>query len=349
MKADTSDQLAADDEAWTVLNPPRRAKVLLVTPGNEPLQTALATKSVRELAEVQVQPPGFLKTKPYQDQAAEALLDLVIYDRCRPERMPRANTLFIGSLPVDCGWSAGAKANAPQIIDADASHPLLQWIDLGDVLLAEGTPLRVPAGGTVLVDSDSGPMLAIAPREGFEDAVLGFVIVDETAAADGKSQRFIGTNWPIRVSFSSFVLNAMMYFGGNHDTRQAGCVRPGTPVTLTLPPAAAAATVRTPSGKTLPAQVLPSGRFSFAETEELGVYEVLSAGKTVERFAVDLLDAAESDIRTSGSVPTIKIGYVEVQGQAALQTGRREIWRELLLLGLVAVLVEWYMYNRRVY
>ena len=32
LKAETGDQLAVDDEAWTVVNPPRRARVLLITP-----------------------------------------------------------------------------------------------------------------------------------------------------------------------------------------------------------------------------------------------------------------------------------------------------------------------------
>ena len=32
LKAETGDQLAVDDEAWTIVNPPRRARVLLITP-----------------------------------------------------------------------------------------------------------------------------------------------------------------------------------------------------------------------------------------------------------------------------------------------------------------------------
>ena len=44
-------------------------------------------------------------------------------------------------------------------------------------------------------------MLAIAPREGFEDAVMGFVLVDQAAEPGGATQRFIGTNWLIRPSF----------------------------------------------------------------------------------------------------------------------------------------------------
>ena len=144
---------------------------------------------------MQIELPGFLKTKAYKDQAAAGGWQLAIFDRCRPERMPAANTLFIGSLPPEGGWSAGAKTGSPQIIDVETAHPLLQWIDMGDVLLGEATPLVVPRGGRVLVDSDAGPLLALAPRDAFEDVVLGFVMIDETAEPGGATKRIMGTNW----------------------------------------------------------------------------------------------------------------------------------------------------------
>ena len=57
--------------------------------------------------------------------------------------MPQANTLIhrraaaVGRL---VGRAEGR--SCPQIIDVETSHPLMQWIDLGDVVLLEGTPLN---------------------------------------------------------------------------------------------------------------------------------------------------------------------------------------------------------------
>ena len=161
LKATTDDQFDLDDVAYAVVNPPRRSHVLLVTPGNEPLRLALRTQEAAEMADVQIELARFLKTKGYKDQAAAGGWQLAIFDRCRPERMPAANTLFIGSLPPEGGWSAGAKTGSPQIIDVETAHPLLQWIDMGDVLVGEATPLVIPRGGRVLVDSDAGPLLAL--------------------------------------------------------------------------------------------------------------------------------------------------------------------------------------------
>ena len=232
LKAATGDHLALDDVAYAIISPPRRGRVLLVTPGDDPLRLALQTKAAAEMADVRVESPGFLKTKPYAEQAAAGAWQLAIYDRCRPERMPESNTLWIGSLPPEGGWSAGKPVASPQIIDVVASHPLLQWIDLGDVLVAEGTPLRPPRGGSVLVDSDAGPLLALAPRDAFEDAVLGFVILDEAAEGGGPAKRYIGTNWFIRPSFPVFVLNLLEYLGGGRDVLETAGPRPGTPVVL---------------------------------------------------------------------------------------------------------------------
>lgn len=344
LQATTNDPLPVDDQAWAVVNPPRRAKVLLVTPGNDPLRFGLGTESSLEVADVTFETPQFLETEAYQQQAAGGKFDLVIYDRCQPKRMPQANTLFFGRLPPE-GWSARPKAGVPQIIDVDPAHPLMQYVELGDVLIAEGTPLEPPPGGHVLIDSQIGPMFAVAPREGFEDAVLGFVLIDEVAGREGRLERYIGTNWPIRPSFPVFIFNTLSYLGGNRTVSGANVVRPGQPTTVETAASNKAPAVRTPDGRTIPLKEGRLGKFVFAETSQLGVYEI-TGDKTPQHFAVNLFQAMESDIRPR---PEIKVGNVKVAGQPAVVQSRQEMWKLLLLGGLVVLLLEWYIYNRRVY
>ncbi len=90
------------------------------------------------------------------------------------------------------------------------------------------------------------------------------------------------------------------------------------------------------------------GKAVLSDTGELGVYEVRSGGKTVRRFAVNLFSPAESAIRPDTS-PAIKIGDVKVDGERSWEAGRREIWKYLALAGLAVLLLEWYIYIRRVY
>lgn len=348
------DALAVDDEAYAVVDPPRRAHVLLVTPGNEPLEFALGTDSSKEIAEVEVKPPAFLDTPQYVSAALGGTYDLVIFDRCSPRtpkekpEVPQANTLTIGAVPPSAGWSAGPKADLPQIIDVETSHPLMQWTDLGDVVLLEGTPLELPPGGSVLIDSDAGAMLGLAPRERFEDVAMGFVILGEAAGKDGKIERYIGTNWPTRQSFPVFVRNMLEYFGGRQDREDSGSVRPGVPVALEGPSPKSRLRVRDPGGEQHDLTGGDMGRFSFSDTGELGVYEAFADGKPLRRFAVNLFDGVESDIGPDLE-PSIQIGYVKLAGQPGWEVARRESWKGLLVLGLAVLLLEWYIYNRRVY
>ena len=386
LRITAGDDLECDDVAWAVINPPQRSKVLVVTPGNPFLDIAFGTEAVLELADVTFAAPAFLEQEEYQRQAAAGAYDLVIFDRCQSQPMPQANTkpmpqantLFIPPLPPaeakaqpeeeksetaqeerpgSTGWRRGPEVEGAIIIDTDSTHPLMQWIDLGDVQLDLPTPLEMPPGGTALIDvqwigpdnaSKVGPVFAIAPRGGFEDAVMGFVLFDQRPDQDGKPAEFIGTNWPIRESFPVFVLNLLYYLGGCQATLEGACVQPGQMVTLENPLPGKPLEVLTPGGETVKLKETRPGKLDFTATSQLGVYEVRAAGKTLQRFAVNLFHARESDIRPAHDIQIGRGTPVEAQTWGREIT-RRELWKWLLLLGLGVLLIEWYVYNRRVY
>ncbi len=348
LQAETHDQLALDDEAWVVVNPPRRARVLLITPGNEPLQHVLLTKAAGELADVRVESPDFLKAKEYQNQVELGVWDLVIYDRAAPAQMPRTNTFFIGCVPPGGRWKAKPEVIVPQVIDAATLHRLMQWVDTSEIQrIVSATPLEAPPGGTVLIDSDKGPLLATAPREAFEDLVLGFVLVEERAAADGSRAIYRNTDWPLTAGFTAFVFNLLANRAGQ-DLTSSASYRPGAVVGLEATDVRTGLDVQTPSGRTVSLPANPSGKLIFTETEELGAYRILAGGKLVHQFAVNLLDANESNIRVPAE-PSLKIGYVDVAGKTGWVAGHRDIWRELVLAGLAIAVLEWLIYLRRVY
>ncbi len=334
--------LPVDDRAWAVIDPPARAKMLLVTPGNDALELAFSTESAAELAEVDIVGPEFLDTPEYKARASDAYYALVVYDQCQPPELPQADTLFVGKLPPGDAWRWGDIVEAPQIIDVDTAHPLMQLIDLGDVKFAEGRVLTAPQGGTVLVDSHAGPLFAIAPRGAFEDAVLAADII----GSDEQGQRFANTDWPLRLSFPVFVMNALRYFGGASAAGAAANVQPGQSVTLRSATSSPTLEVRSPDGRRTSLSRETSDAFSFSGTDELGVYEIAEPNQPIRRFAVNLFDSGESDIASRDEV---QIGYVEVEGEATWEGARRELWKALLLVALGVLCLEWYIYNRRVY
>jgi hypothetical protein len=375
LRISKTDALKQDNSAWAAVNSSRKPKVLLVTPGNEALEFALSTPRAGELAEVSKAAPDVLQTKEHQRAAAGGAFDLIIYDRCTPVQLPRANTLFIGRVPPspDVGakvegtsdnkeastekpattetspgtkwWSLGDPVVYPQIIDLDRQHPLMQWVfDLGDVDIAEARPVTPPPGGTRLLDSNKGTLLAIAPREGFEDAVLGF----EIYSTDPNGERIPNTTWHIRRSFPAFVFAVLEYLGGGKGAQAGQSIKPGQPMSIKADTQAESVTVVTPSGRKLTADRGKSGSFQFSDTDELGPYEVVDGSKTLERFTVNLFDQLESNIPPAKD-RTIQIGNVSVSADVAREPVRRETWKWLLLAALVVLLVEWYIYNRRIY
>jgi hypothetical protein len=78
------------------------------------------------------------------------------------------------------------------------------------------------------------------------------------------------------------------------------------------------------------------------------MYQVKEGEQVTRRFAVNLFHSAESDIgaRPGGK---LQIGHVDEIGSAGWEPARREMWKPLLVVALLVLLFEWYVYNRRVY
>ena len=289
--------------------------------------------------------------------------DLVIFDQCapeKPEQMPLANTLFIGRLPPLAGLEGevveGTRRPAPQIIDWQRSHPLLNLVELGNVGIVDSLIVAASAGGKVLIDSTKGPLLAIAPRDGFEDAVLGFEIVGHDA--DGETT--VNTNWPRRLQLPQLLPQRRPIPGRRRPTDAAtsrsGPARPSSSTCPSEPTPLTVIAARRLDPRRRGARQPAS--WSFHETDQLGVYEVQAGGKLAGRFAVNLFDRDESDVRLRARQDGEKglaNGRVAVDrlrrrgGRVAVVADAERAVDGLLLAALAVLVLEWYIYNRRVY
>ena len=345
LELDSGDALALDNVAFVGLNPRSRAQVLLVTPQNDALETVLRTEFSKTLADIQVQGTDYLASDTYKQQAASSVYDVIIYDQCRPDSMPACNTYFIGELPPGDRWSVEEKQSLPQIIDTERTHPLMRYVEMGDLkMIVEAQPLVIPAGGTSLLESHVGSLIAIAPRDGFEDLVQSFSIV----GIDEKQERFANTDWPIRVSFPVFIGNVLTYLGGSLIEANQSFTQPGQPVTLRTDNPVEEITVGAPNGESYRIPRGASNTFVFGQTDTVGTYTVKAGDdKDVsQRFAVNLFDVVESNLPPAEILQTKDD---DIQRAAALQVKRREGWKFLLIAALIVLLIEWYIYNRRVY
>ncbi|MCC7476379.1 MAG: BatA and WFA domain-containing protein [Pirellulales bacterium] len=382
------DVLSQDDIGYAAINNAQPGRVLLLTPGNVALEVALATGRAGKMSNIELKPPAFIDSEDYKRDAAAGAYNLIIYDQCTAPAPPRANTLTIGRLPPGPAWRGGSKPNetktvpasdadqkpnpadtksepatndaepmraaAPQVVDWERSHPLLANVELGNVDLADSLILRPPPGATELIDSTAGPIAAIAPRDAYQDAVLGFEIVGQ--AADGS--RTVNTNWPRRLSFPTFCLNVLEFLAGSTEDSQLASTRPGQPVELRIPGNAPELIVVDPAKKEHRIRRTSQDIFQFQNTDQVGVYDLRRGDQVIERFAVNLFDRQESDVRVrptqGGEASTlqpanIRIGNYDVKATLGQTPSRTEAWKYVLLCALFVLVLEWYIYNRRVY
>ncbi len=347
LELELSDDFALDNRAFAGLDPPRQLEVVLVTDGNMALEAALATEQAQALATLRIIAPASLQTPEVQQLAAAGQIDMFIYDQCAPEKMPNANTLFIGSVPSNSDWKAKPASGPLFIIDTNRSHPILQYVDMGTVRIVEGQALELPPGGTELLRTETGILMAVAPRDAYQDAVLAMPLAKQT------SQGVVpNTDWPIRRSFPVFIFNALEYLGGAVSTASAKTIKPGQPAVLNLANRYEKVRVTGPAGRSQTMERAGQPNLIYTQTDDLGFYQTKPAesgtggDRLLQLFSVNLFSEQESNLATA---PEVSIGAVTVAAnQVQKDIVRIEFWRWLLAVALIVLSVEWFLYTRRV-
>lgn len=356
LNLDIDDDLAEDNIAYAGLTPMRAVSVLVVTPGNTPLELGLNTDKASKICVAELVAPSYLETDKYKNRAEAGTDDLIIYDRCSPALMPETNTFFIGALPLrpatvkdgtaadgepPPGWSWKTEESAVVLVDIDRTQPLMRFLELFSLLIFRGRAIQGPPGSIELIGADIGPMLVLAPRDGFQDLVLGFEIL--STDEEGSSQT--NTNWYAERSWPVFVLNVLRYLAGAAEATGAPSYRPGETVRLRLESAISSARLQRVGGRPISISAGPSGVVEIVNTSEPGNYRVEEGDRLVDMFAINLFDRGESDLHVA---PVVELGYESVAAATGGVEQRQEYWRWLLvgMLGLLAA--EWWVYAKRV-
>ncbi len=340
---DVKDQLEVDNVAYAGIDPPKQLEVVLVTEGNSALELALTTGQAKSLANVRTFSPESMVADDFKQLAQSGSIDLFIYDQCSPESMPDSNTLFFGSLPPGDTWSATGPTGPLFVIDTNRAHPMLQYVDMGTVQMVEGLAITMPKGATELIRTDAGILAGVAPREAYQDAVMGLAL---TKRSEGNSSP--NTDWPIKRSFPVFLLNSLEYLGGAVSTAGAKTVKPGQPAILSIANRYDKIEISQPDGSKVPVDRTGQTQIVFTQTETPGFYvaKPLASDTALQLFSVNLFSEAESNIKVA---PEVQIGaQAVVASNQQTELVRVEYWRWLLVIALGLLSMEWYLYNRRV-
>jgi len=165
------------------------------------------------------------------------------------------------------------------------------------------------------------------------------------------------SDWAFNVSFVLFMAQAVGYLGD--DSSGLGqMVQPGGILTDRLPLDSKDARIKLPDQTNAEiGSPAADGKIVFGPVQRSGIYEVSWTGKTgptdaevggraVRPFAANLLDSAESDVATS---ERLELASKQVAADKAANVKvAKSLWPWLILGALAVILLEWFVYNRKV-
>ncbi|MFA6043925.1 MAG: BatA and WFA domain-containing protein [Phycisphaerales bacterium] len=265
--------------------------------------------------------------------------------------LPPGRYLILGDAPLRLsGQSSGIKVvgegGSSAIVDWRRDHPLLRNVNLDGLNIAKSRKVEVlpGSGATALAWSDAGPILIDTITGDVHAVVVPFDVAE--------------SDWPFNVSFVVFIAQATSYLGDDVDGGALRQIQPGTVLTDRLPPGASDASLKLPGGASQTIGIGADGRVVFGPLKDVGVYELSwkgTAGATDTKtdagakryYASSLLDSQESDVAAEDRVD---LANKQALAQAkAPEVGRKQLWPWLLLAGMGVLMVEWFVYNKKVH
>ncbi|MCB9677371.1 MAG: VWA domain-containing protein [Alphaproteobacteria bacterium] len=312
------DLLPADDTAYAVLGAVSARKVVLV--GGD----ALTARVLRADPRVDLKLASPASATP----ASLAGADAILFGAAVPEGMDGLNYAVLSSKhggPAELG----DPIDLPRILGWQRTHPVLRFVDLNGVTIARAASVGNTAGLAPIVDGDAGPLILAGERQGGRVVQLAFDPFQ--------------SDLPMRVAWPVMILNTVGWLTEETAGASDALLLPaGAPYFRKITGAGDNVTVRGPKGDA--GATVSDGTLRVVETDHVGVYRVKGGGVDVS-FAANLLSEKESRI---APLAALSLGEdTEAAAQASVVSGRRELWRPLLAIGLFLLLLEWLAWNRR--
>ncbi len=251
------DQLALDDRAWAIVPSLRAREVLLVGEGDPYLEAALQTLPNVNLF---VGTPAQYTAGPEHPDGLD--WDLIIFEGTLPARLPDVPILAIDPPRTSPLGAVTGTLENPGIGSLDPNEPILRFVDLSTIHIAEARRLEAPDWArTIIPGPRNAPLLYAGERAGLPTAVLAF---------DPRN-----SDLPLQVAFPILLANLSGELMGDSTTPVAA-VAPGDPVELSLRPGIAALRVERPDGvvQELVPGTAAGSSVTFSATEVPGVYTV---------------------------------------------------------------------------
>src|SRR5262249_31187731 len=153
---------------------------------------------------------------------------------------------------------------------------------------------RLPPVTRILETGRQIPVLLSMPRGAFTDVVMTFPLLS--------AQGDLATNWPLQPSFPLFWRNVLYQFGNVREAVRRNTVQAGEPIVLRLEASVQWLEITDPQGARRRIERGSRTDFVFEGTDRVGLYNITRSDKVTAPFAVNLLDAGESDVAARATI-----------------------------------------------
>jgi Ca-activated chloride channel homolog len=309
LKLDVDDDLAADNFAYCYLPSSRPIRVGVVS-NNPFLIEALAAND--SVAATKVSSGG-----------SAGQFDCMIIDQA-PLADSEVPALLINPPDSVDLWKSRGEHATPEVLAVARSHPVDSSLNLTDVHLESFTMRDTVSWLRPLVTANGQPTIWAGDDGHRRIVLIGFDLAH--------------SDLPLKVEFPILLANTVSWLAHKESPAAERSVRAGQAVTISSE--GSSLTITTPDSETKDV-VATNGTAVFGETLRAGVYKV----KNGAPFGVSLLSEGESNTLPRDS---IKTRNGESNGQPEGYKSEREIWRWIALFVLVVLMLEWWVYHRRV-
>ena len=334
------DALSADNRSWSVIDESQHVRVLVVSSGNWFLENVLETLPLQ----VETMTPEEYERADARDiqDGDRSRFDVVIFDDHSTSRLPTGNYFFWGGIPSLKGLSSGEIIEDEVIFNWDETHPVLRYVGVEALYVYQWHRLAVPPEAVSIIDGQSSPVLCYLSRDASQYLISAFSLI----ARDDKGRPLMNTYWVTTVDFVIFVQNAIQFLSGTASTVARKSVRPGAPITLPIPGNTKEVKVHRPDGVVDRVPVAGFDSIHYARTRQVGPYRLEPGLTGHDVFAVNLFSEVESHVRPTSA---LVLGAATLPAKAASIQVNKPAWPYFLIAVLVLLLLEWVIYNQRIF
>ena len=222
-----------------------------------------------------------------------------------------------------------------QVVDGARSHPLATFLNVSNVSLRVFQNVTVGSWAEPIIESQGGAIIYAGEDDGRQIILMPFDLLN--------------SDLPLQIAWPLLMSNAMEWFSPANIVSGGTSYSVGDLVRVNPPLDSDTVRVTTPDGRTQNLD-MTGDNISFADTHRPGLYtiEVLTAEVVTDTqtIAVNIFGAEESDIAPIDA-DTLQVGGRVTGGDADEQLGFREYWPLFAAIALAVLMLEWYVYFRR--